>query len=293
MPATTLAFSQELLGYLDAGQASAQQLQAELASGSSILAPSDNPPVAQEALVSQAAASQAASWVSSAQDGLSRLGLTNQVLGQVLGQISQAQQAVESVSSAAFSPTSTSALAQQVQGLANEILANANTTYEGYAIFGGTSGVTQAFDSAGNYLGNANVPTRTVGAGIQVEAGLAGSAVFGNGPSSLFGVLSTTVSDLQAGNVSAVLSTDLPAISSWYSQVQQAAAQAGALYDQMQSAQQQAQATAEALSTQASNLTGVDLAGTATQLSLKQSTLQAALYSLAQVVPASLLPYLP
>lgn len=293
MPATTLAFSQEMLSYLNSGQADVQQLQAELASGSSILSPSDNPPVAQESLAAQAAASQAASWVASAQDGISRLGLTNQVLNQALGEISQVQQAVESVSSAAFSPAGMSALAERVQGIGQQLLANANTTYEGYALFGGTSGQTQAFSSSGAYLGNGNAPTRTVGSGIQIPAGLIGSSVFGNGASGLFGVINQTVADLQAGNVQAVLSNDLPAINSWYNQVEDAAAQAGALYDQMQAAKQQAQATLQTLSTQASNLTGVDLAGTATELSLRQSTLQAALYSLAHVVPESLLPYLP
>jgi flagellar hook-associated protein 3 FlgL len=293
MPATALAFSQEMLGYLDGGQAGVQQLQSELASGSSILLPSDNPPVAQESLAAQAAAAQAGNWVSSAQDGLSRLGLTNQVLNQVLGEISQVQQAVESTSTAAFSPAGMSALAARLQGMGQQLLANANTTYEGYAIFAGTSGQSQAFSATGAYLGNANVPTRTVGSGIQIPAGLAGDAVFGNGSSGLFGVINQTVADLGSGNVQAVLNTDLPAINAFYSQVEDAAAQAGALYDQMQAAYQQAQATAEALSTQVSNLTSVDLAGAATNLSLKQSTLQAALYALARVVPQSLLPYLP
>lgn len=293
MPATALAFSQEMLGYLDGGQAGVQQLQSELASGSSILSPSDNPPAAQESLAAQAAAAQAGNWVSSAQDGLSRLGLTNQVLNQVLGEISQVQQAVESTSTAAFSPAGMSALAARLQGMGQQLLANANTTYEGYAIFAGTSGQSQAFSATGAYLGNANVPTRTVGSGIQIPAGLAGDAVFGNGSSGLFGVINQTVADLGSGNVQAVLNTDLPAINAFYSQVEDAAAQAGALYDQMQAAYQQAQATAEALSTQVSNLTSVDLAGAATNLSLKQSTLQAALYALARVVPQSLLAYLP
>jgi len=293
MPATSLAFSQQLLGYLGSGQASLQQLQAELASGSSILSPSDNPPLAQQSLAAQAAAAQATSWLSNAQDGLSRLGLANQVLNQALGEISQVQQAVESVSSATFSPAGMSSLAETVQGIGQQILANANTTYEGYAIFGGTSGQQDAFSASGAYLGNANVPTRAVGPGVQIPAGLAGDTVFGNGASGLFGVINQTVADLQAGNVNAVLGTDLPALNTWYGQVQDAAAQAGSLYDQMQAAQQQAQATSQALSTQASNLTGSDLAGTATELSLEQSTLQAALYSLARVVPESLLPYLP
>jgi flagellin-like hook-associated protein FlgL len=89
-----------------------------------------------------------------------------------------------------------------------------------------------------------------------------------------------------------VLSTDLPALNSWYDKLQGSAAQVGSLYDEMGSAQSQAQSTAETLYTQASNIAAVDLPQVSTELSLQQSTLQAALYSLSQVVPESLVQYL-
>jgi flagellar hook-associated protein 3 FlgL len=293
MPATPLAFSQELLSSLYAGEADVQQLQAQLSTGSSIITPSDNPAGAVDALSAQAAAAQAGTWVSNASDGTSRLGLANQVLSQVLGQISQLQQLAESTSTANFSPAGMASLATQVQSVGQSILANANTSYEGYAIFGGTSGATDAFSSSGAYLGNGTVPMRTAGPGTQLPAGVSGDSVFGSGATGLFGVINQMVSDLQAGNVNAVLGTDLPAINTWYENVQGSAAQVGAYYDQMEAAQQQATSTQQTLSTQASDLTAVNLPQAATEISLRNSTLQAALYSLAQVVPQSLVPYLP
>lgn len=292
MPATTLAFSQELLSSLDAGEVNAQQLQQQLSTGSSILSPSDNPTGAVDALNAQAAAAQANTWVSNATDGLSRLGLANQTLNQVLDQVSQLQETVGSVPTADISSTGTAALATQVQAIGQSILANANTSYEGYALFGGTSGATDAFSASGAYLGNGTVATRTVGPGIQIAAGVSGESVFGNGSSGLFGVINRTVADLQAGNTSAVLNTDLPAINSWYDQLQSSAAQVGSLYDSMSAASAQATSTAQTLSAQASNLTSVNLAQATTELSLQNSTLQAALYSLSQVVPQSLVQYL-
>ena len=293
LPATTLAFSQELLSSLSAGEANTQQLQAQLSTGSSILAPSDNPTGAVDALSAQAAAAQANTWVTNAADGLSRLGLANKTLDQVLAQVSQLQQSVESVSTANFSPAGSSALAVKVQGIGRSILANANTSYEGYAIFGGTSGATDAFSSSGAYLGNGTAPTRTVGPGIQLAAGVTGDSVFGSGSANLFGVINQTVTNLQAGNTNAVLNTDLPALNKWYDKLQSSAAQVGALYDEMSSAKSQASSTAETLSTQASGITAVDLPQASTELSLQRSTLQAALYSLSQVVPQSLVQYLP
>jgi flagellar hook-associated protein 3 FlgL len=278
---------------LNAGEVNVQSLQEQLATGSSVLTPSDNPTGAVDALSAQASAAQANTWAANAADGLSRLGLANQTLNQVLDQVSQLQQAVESVSTASFSPAGAAALAVHVQGLGQSILGEANTSYEGYAIFGGTSAATDAFSSSGTYLGNATAPTRTVGPGTQLPAGVTGDTVFGTGATGLFGIINQTVTDLQAGNTNAVLTKDLPALNNWYSQLQSSAAQVGALYDEMSSAQDQAQATAQTLSAQASDLTAVDLPKVATGLSLQQSTLQAALYSLAQVVPQSLVQYLP
>lgn len=292
LPATTLAFSQSLLSSVNRDEVSAQTLESELSTGSSILTPSDNPARATDALAAQAASSQANTWVTNAQDGLSRLGLANQTLNQVLSEISQLQQAVESTSTAVVSPTGTASLASQLEGISKSILANANTSYEGYAIFGGTSGHANAFDSAGNYQGNATVPTRTVGPGITVAAGVTGDSIFGTGANGLFGVIAQTVSDLRSGNVNAVLGTDLGKINSFYDKIQGSAAQVGSLYDEMQAASTQATSTAQTLSTQASNLTAVDLPKVATELSLQSSTLQSALYSLSQVVPTSLLKYI-
>lgn len=293
LPATPLAFSSSLLSAVGAGELNAQHLQAELATGSSILAPSDNPPAAVETLNAQASLAQANTWVASAGDGLSRLGLAASILNSVLEQISAVQQAVESTSTAQFSPVGMSALATKIQGIGQSLLANANTSYEGYAIFAGTSGAADAFDSSGNYLGNATVATRTVGPGIQLPVGMPGDQVFGNGSSGLFGAINQTVADLQAGNAQAVLGKDLAAINGWYATIQSAAAQIGAQYDQMNVARQQAQSTVQALTAQVGNLTEVDLPQAITQLSLQRSSLQAALYSLARAVPETLLPYLP
>lgn len=292
LPATTLAFSQSLLSSVNGGESYAQQLETELATGSSILAPSANPAGATDALAAQAASSQANTWVSNASDGLSRLGLANQTLNQVLSELSQLQQAVESTSTAVVSPTGTASLASQLDGISKSLLANANTSYEGYAIFGGTSGHANAFDAAGTFQGNTTVPTRTVGPGITLAAGVTGDSIFGTGTNGLFGVIAQTVSDLRSGNVNAVLGTDLGKINSFYNHIQSSAATVGSLYNEMQAASTQATSTAQTLSTHASNLTAVDLPKVATELSLQSSTLQSALYTLSQAVPTSLLKYI-
>lgn len=293
LPASSGAFSAELLSSLGSTQASVQHLGQELATGSSILSPSDNPPAAVASLRAQAAAARVSGYLSSATDGLNRLSLANSTMNSVLSGISQARQAVLSVSTATTSPVGMASLATKVSAIATSLLTEANTSYEGYAIFGGTSGVTQAFDQAGNYAGNSVVSTRTVAAGTQLAVGVPGSAVFGSGSSGLFGVLAKTAADLQAGNVNAVLGTDLHAINSWYSTAQGAAATLGGQYDQMQAAKDAASGAASALAQQVSNLSSVNLPKVLTELRLRQSSLQAALWATSRAASVSILSYLP
>ncbi|MGH9066374.1 MAG: hypothetical protein ACRD0J_02465, partial [Acidimicrobiales bacterium] len=122
--------------------------------------------------------------------------------------------------------------------------------------------------------------------------GILGKQAFGTGAAGLLGTIAQTVTDLQKGNVKAVLGADLGAINGWYHQVSDSAAVLGARYDQMASAQTEAHLTAETLSQQVSGLSSTDLASTLTALTLQSSTLKAALYATSKVVPESILAYL-
>jgi flagellin-like hook-associated protein FlgL len=295
LPATTTSFASELLSTVDSTQASIQHLSQELATGTSILAPSDNPAGAVQTLSAQAAQAVTNGYVTSAADGVSRLGLFTSTMNSVIDQISQVQQAVLSVSTAQTSPVGMAALATKVKSIATSLLTEANTTYEGYAIFGGTSGARQAYDAAGNYAGNGVVATRTVASGTQLPVGVPGTAVFGSGATGLFGVLSQTVADLSAGNTSAVLNSDLAAINASYATAESSAATLGAQYDQMSAAGTAAGLASQTLGDQVSSLSSTNLAKVATALQLRQSSLQAALWATSQVssVTSSILQYLP
>lgn len=293
LPASSTAFAGVMLSSVSAAEAASQHLGQELATGSSILSPSDNPPGVVQLLGAQAAQSRVNGYVSSAANGLDQLGLASSTMNSVLDQIAQVRQAVLSVSTAQTSPVGMSALATRVASIATSLLTEANTSYQGYAIFGGTSGVIHAFDAAGTYTGNAVVATRTVASGTQLPVGVPGSQVFGSGASGLFGVLAKTVSDLRAGDANAVLGTDLAAINTAYSTAQDAAATIGGQYDQMQAAKSAASSASEALGQQVSNMGSVNMPKAITALQLDRSSLQAALWATSQAASVSILQYLP
>ncbi|MGH9068559.1 MAG: hypothetical protein ACRD0J_13895, partial [Acidimicrobiales bacterium] len=115
-PTSTAMFARVLLSNLGTDQASIQHLEAELSTGRSLLAPSDNPSATVAVLGTQAAHARVQGYVASAKDGLSRLGLANQTMGSILAEVSQLQQAVESTSTASLSPVGMAALATRVQG---------------------------------------------------------------------------------------------------------------------------------------------------------------------------------
>src|SRR5207248_9973827 len=94
------------------------------------------------------------------------------------------------------STTARTAMAAEVHQLRNDLLQLANTTYLDQPIFGGTAGVTQAFDPSGNYLGDAGTISRTVGQNASVQVNLPGNNVFGSGATGLFGIVAQIEQDL-------------------------------------------------------------------------------------------------
>lgn len=71
------------------------------------------------------------------------------------------------------------ALAADVRAIASEIRSIANARVSGRAIFAGTAGTTDAYDAAGNYLGDNGVVEMMVDTNQSVVVGAVGPAVFG------------------------------------------------------------------------------------------------------------------
>lgn len=291
MPATPMAFAGQLLNDLGITETSLETSETELTTGNAINQPSDNPPGAVETLQIQAAQSRVASYIANANAGLGTLGSTQDALESAISTLNQAQDQLEAASQSQDSPTAMAAAGTELQSLSSALLQIANTSYDGYAVFGGTSAATEAYDTAGNYAGNATVATVTVASGMQLATGVTGESVFGSGTTSIFGVLNAAAADLTAGNLSGAQAAEAE-VSTYITQANDAVATVGSLYDQVNQASEAASSTATTLSSELSNVLGANIASVDTTYQQDQSSLQAGLYAVANVVPQSLLEYL-
>jgi flagellar hook-associated protein 3 FlgL len=184
-----------------------------------------------------------------------------------------------------------------VQGILSSVVSQANMSYQGAYVFGGTASTTVPYTadptaaSGYTYNGNNGVNSVQVGDGLSVQANLPGSQIFSNSSASVLGSLSSLAAALQSGNTAAI-GTATAAVSSALSYVSQQRVVYGNAESQLNSQETYLQQETVNLSAQATSLVGVDMAKAATTLSQAETDNNAALAAAAKVVPYTLLSYL-
>jgi len=301
---TPSIIADQLASNIVANQSQQATLEEQISTGNAVNQPSDDPAAAATIMQINAGLARSNQYSTNATDGLGWLSLGNSTMNQVLSALQSAQQAVLSVSSANLTGNSSAVqgLATQIDSVRQQLTELANTQYAGQAIFAGTGNVTTAYDANGNYVGGGSAPTRTVAPGEQVPVSVTGPAVFGTGTTGLLsttpgslGVLAQITADLQTdtpASLNQVMTTDAQNLQNAISQVQSQAAVLGSNYQRMQSFQQQATDTQQALQSQLSGIQSTDLPQAVTQLGQVQNSYQAALWAASKVTQDSLVQFL-
>jgi flagellar hook-associated protein 3 FlgL len=188
-------------------------------------------------------------------------------------------------------------LATQVQGILNSVISQANTSVNGTFVFGGTvlgqTPYTADASSPTGYTYNGNSDSNAVAVGdrLNVQVSLPGSQVFSNAGNNVIGALSSLVTALQSGTSSSI-ATATTAVSSAISYIGQQQGFYSNVQTQLNSQETALQQDKVTLTTQATNLVGVDMATAATELSQAETANSAALAAAAKVLPVTLLNYL-
>lgn len=298
MSISEVALTQALETQLSNQESSIANLQMQISSGQSLNKPSDNPTAVTQVLTLSNQASQMTSWQANAATATSWLDTANSTANSVLDTMQSAQTLLlQAANQGAENPTGYEAIGHQLQGIVSNLLDLANTQYAGRALFAGTSASPAAYDSAGNYLGNSDIPQVVTGAGPGVgqltSLSVPGTSMFGTGSSSVFANLSAIANSLLTGTpTSSDISTALTSLSANMAQAQQASVLLG-------SAAQQASSASASLTTQLSNvqaysanLEDVNVATATTQLTLETTAYQVALWAASQAVPETLVKFL-
>jgi flagellar hook-associated protein 3 FlgL len=272
-----------------------QSLSAQISTGLAITKPSDNPAGAVQVMSYNAEITRLGQYQTNANDGLAWLGSADNVLSSVTTQLQRVQSLAQQGANSTTDPAGRQAIANEIDSIKNSLLADANTTYLGRPIFGGTTGASTAYDASGNYTGDTGAVNRTVAPGTSVQVNVLGTDVFGTGASNVFSVLTQLSADLRSANptnVAAVGTTDLTAVQQSMTLVQNAEATVGSRTNELQSLQSQAQTRQTTLTTAKSSVADLDLAKAETELSTQQLTYQAALQATARVLSLSLSEFL-
>jgi flagellar hook-associated protein 3 FlgL len=189
-------------------------------------------------------------------------------------------------------------IAVQVQGILSSVVSQANATYQGTYLFGGTASTTAPYTadplspSGYTYNGNNDVNLVQIGDNLSVQVNLPGSQIFSNANTSVIGSLSSLVSALQSGNTAAI-GTATTAVKAALSYVSQQRVVYGNAESQLNAQDTYLQSETVTLASQENSLIGVDEATAATNLSQAETANNAALAAAAaKVVPNTLLNYL-
>ncbi len=298
MRVADVSLSQAITQQLNQQESSIATLEGQVSSGKVLNQPSDNPAAVAQVLQLSGQASQLASWQDNTQTATSWLGLANDSANSAMDAMQSAQTLLlQALNQGSESSTNYQGIADQLQGINANLLSTANTQFEGRPIFSGTAATSQAYDAAGNYLGNADTPTVIVGpgsgSGEAAALSVPGTTLFGTGASNVFNVLSTVIGQLSSGAPTAAqLSTALTALDGNITTAEQGSAQLGNASIAVTAASASLTTQLTATQTSQSGLEDVNVATVTTQLDSEMTNYQAAMWAASQAIPETLVHFL-
>jgi flagellar hook-associated protein 3 FlgL len=294
-----LTLYDSLAGALNADQSSINTLDSELSSGLALQQPSDDPVAVVNALADQSQISQLTATTSSATTASSWLGIANNTANSVIGTLQTANTLMlQALNEGSQTSASYQQIAQQVQGIIQQLVGLGNTSYAGTAIFSGTAGVQNPYSSAGAYSGNEQSFTIQVGPGAPTAVSVPGTTLFGGGTTgiqSVFTTLQNFATHLAAGpgsTAEANIQGDLSALTANMTQAETAATTLGESSQAVTAASAAATATSTRVQTNLATTEDANVADVTTQLQSQLASYQSALYAVSQTVPETLAQFL-
>jgi flagellar hook-associated protein 3 FlgL len=272
-----------------------QKLTSELSSGLAVSSLSDNPVAAGQASMLTSTISQDDTFVQTAASVESLMQVADSALGSVVSQLTSALSLAVEGNSGTESASDLTALSQQLGSIRDQVVALANTSYQGTYIFAGSDGDVQPFavdtsttPATTTYYGDTQVGSVTTENGQQIQTGLAGSAVFLAPGADVMTALNNLVADFAGGTVSGTASTDIGVLQTALSNVSQQRLSLDSSLNRIQTASSFAQTDATNRTATVSTLVSADPATVATQLSSAETQNQALMSVIATVEKQSL-----
>ena len=280
-------------------------LQEQLSSGKQLAKPSDSPTGTVSALRHRSDIRRSEQMSRNAEDGLGFLGTADGALTETLAVVRRARELVLQSANDSLGTTEREAIAAEVEGLRENALDLANTSYLGRAVFAGTKEV--AYDATGAYRGS--TPTdpdggavrRRVAPGVDVQVNVLGAEVFGPDGADLFAVLDRVTHHLRGqhpdgtanpGAATDLRTTDLAALDERFVALQNRLATVGARYHQVEMMRDRAEDAVLTATNDLAEVESVDLPKTIMELRMQEVAYESALAATAKALQPSLLDFL-
>jgi len=259
----------------------------QMSTGRSVNNLSDNPGAATAFVNNQALSSQNDQFLTNLNDLQGKLQAADSTLNNVVQLLTTAISLGTEGANGTESAANRQVIAQQVQGIQQQILGLANASYEGTYIFAGTDVTTQPFaqnssaPSGIQYSGNTNTTTVQIAQGESMQTNVSGDQVFMNAGGNVFQALNDLVSALNAGTGIDTATTE---IQQAFSQVGNQRVFYGNALSQIQNTQNFLNQEQVNFSSQQNNLVGADLTKVIATESQDQVAEQATLSATAQTL---------
>ncbi len=281
-------------------QQSAAKLQTALqqvSTGQRVNTPGDDPTASAALVQNLAVSSNDDQYTKNASAALGAAQTADSVLTSVVSLLTQAVALGTQGATGTNTVQNRQTTATQVQGVLANVVSAANTSYQGVAIFAGSSNATTAFvtDAASptgySYKGDSGINQVQVGSSLQVQLNVPGDQLFANTTRSVIGSLAQLVTALQTGTTAAIASAT-SSVTAALNFVAGQHAIFGSSINQLNAQESFLSQEKITLSTQVTNLVGIDPATAVENLTQAQAQNSTVLAAAAKVLPVTLLDYL-
>lgn len=284
---------------LNSSTNASNNLASQLSSGLRVSSLSDDPSAAAQSVQLGTQISRIDTYIQTASNQSSMLQMTDATLGEVVAQLTSAISLAVQGANGTLNSSNLQAIAQQVAGIRDQVLALANTSYQGHYLFAGSQGSTKPFalntttsPATVAYSGDANVQFIETPGGQRIQVNLPGTSIFGSGSTGPLAALNQLIEDLTTGAPSSNIAADSAALSTALGQVSMQRSLLNTSLSTIKSTSTYAETEEAQLKAQQGALVAADPAAVATQLKSTQVQYQALLGVVTALQKVNLFDYL-
>jgi len=292
-------FVNGLVDALNRSTLAEQKLTSELSSGLRVASLADDPVAVGQASLLSSDISRDDSFVQTATSTQSLMQVTDSVMGSIVTQLTSALSLGIAGNSGTRNASDLVTLSQQLGSIRDQVVALANTSYQGVHLFSGSKGDVLPFTVDSNtvpatttYQGDSQSGSVTTASGQRILTGLTGDAVFSAAGADLMAALNNLVADFATGTPSAGAAADIGVLQAAFSNVTQQRSLLDSSLSRLNSATVYAQTDVTNRTAALSALVAGDPATVATQLSAAETQTQALMSVISVVEKQSLFDYL-